>query len=40
MFVRQAALQFNLFTRREAPLDYMRHVIRKALSPVTIKEDE
>jgi 3-dehydroquinate dehydratase/shikimate dehydrogenase len=40
MFVRQAALQFNLFTGREAPLDYMRHVIRKALSPVTIKEDE
>jgi 3-dehydroquinate dehydratase / shikimate dehydrogenase len=40
MFVRQAALQFNLFTHREAPLDYMRHVIRKALSPVTIKEDE
>jgi 3-dehydroquinate dehydratase/shikimate dehydrogenase len=40
MFVRQAALQFNLFTRREAPLDYMRKVVRKALSPVTIKEEE
>jgi 3-dehydroquinate dehydratase/shikimate dehydrogenase len=40
MFVRQAALQFHLFTRREAPVDYMRGVVRRALSPVTIKEEE
>ena len=39
MFVRQAALQFQLFTGREAPLEFMRDVIRKALSPVTMKED-
>ena len=40
MFVRQAALQFQLFTGREAPLEYMRGVIRRALSPIAIKEQE
>jgi 3-dehydroquinate dehydratase/shikimate dehydrogenase len=40
MFVRQAALQFKLFTGQEPPIDYMRNVIRRALSPVTIKEEE
>ena len=39
MFVRQAALQFNLFTGREAPIECMREVIQRALSPVAIKED-
>jgi 3-dehydroquinate dehydratase/shikimate dehydrogenase len=38
MFLRQAALQFKLFTGREPPLDAMRAVIKKALSPVTIRE--
>jgi 3-dehydroquinate dehydratase/shikimate dehydrogenase len=40
MFIRQAALQFKLFTGREAPLDYMRSVIRRAISPVALKEEE
>ncbi len=39
MFVRQAALQFKLFAGQEPPIDYMRDVIRRALSPVTIKEE-
>src|SRR5437764_7496512 len=40
MFVRQAALQFKLFTGREAPLDVMRKVVKRALSPVTVKAVE
>ena len=40
MFVRQAALQFKLFTGVEPPLDEMRRVIKRALSPVMIKETE
>jgi 3-dehydroquinate dehydratase/shikimate dehydrogenase len=40
MFVRQAVLQFKLFTGREAPLDYMTRVVRRALSPVAIREEE
>lgn len=40
MFVRQAALQFKLFTGQEPPLDLMRKVVRRAFSPVTIKEEE
>lgn len=39
MFVRQAAIQFQLFTGRESPLELMRSVIKKALSPVTIREE-
>ncbi len=35
MFVRQAALQFELFTGRDAPLDVMTARLRKALSPLT-----
>jgi 3-dehydroquinate dehydratase/shikimate dehydrogenase len=40
MFVRQAALQFKLFTGKEPPLDYMRNVVRRALSPVAIRDEE
>ncbi len=40
MFVRQAALQFKLFTGREPPLELMRKVVKKALSPVVIKDEE
>ncbi len=40
MFVRQAALQFQLFTGREPPLAVMRRVVKRAISPITIREDE
>ena len=40
LFVRQAALQFQLFTGREAPVELMRKVVKRALSPVTIREEE
>jgi 3-dehydroquinate dehydratase/shikimate dehydrogenase len=40
MFVRQAALQFQLFTGREAPLELMRTVVKNALSPVVIREED
>jgi 3-dehydroquinate dehydratase/shikimate dehydrogenase len=40
LFVRQAAHQFRLFTGREAPLDLMRKVVKRALSPVVIKDEE
>ena len=40
MFVRQAALQFQMFSGQEAPIDFMRTTIRKALLPVTQKPDE
>jgi 3-dehydroquinate dehydratase/shikimate dehydrogenase len=40
MFVRQAALQFRLFAGREAPLDLMRDVVKRALSPVAIRDDD
>jgi 3-dehydroquinate dehydratase/shikimate dehydrogenase len=39
-FIRQAALQFEQFTGRPAPVDLFRKVIRKALSPVLIKDEE
>jgi len=39
MFVRQAALQFQLFTGKEAPLDLMRSVVKKALSPITMHDE-
>jgi 3-dehydroquinate dehydratase/shikimate dehydrogenase len=39
MFVRQAALQVRLFTNREPPLEEMRKLVRRALSPVTIREE-
>jgi 3-dehydroquinate dehydratase/shikimate dehydrogenase len=34
MFVRQAMLQFFLFTRKEAPADLMREVLKRAIGPV------
>jgi 3-dehydroquinate dehydratase/shikimate dehydrogenase len=40
MFIRQAALQFGLFTGKEAPLDLMRTLVRRALSPVAIRDEE
>jgi len=40
MFVRQAALQFTLFTGKEPPLDLMRKTVRRALSPIHLGEDE
>jgi len=39
MFVRQAGLQFKLFTRIEPPLELMANVARRALSPVHVEED-
>jgi 3-dehydroquinate dehydratase/shikimate dehydrogenase len=39
MFVRQAALQFRLFTGKEAPHDLIRSVVQRALSPVTVREE-
>ena len=40
MFVRQAAAQFKLFTSKEPSLEYMRTVVRRALSPVSLKAPE
>jgi 3-dehydroquinate dehydratase/shikimate dehydrogenase len=37
LFVRQAALQFRLFTGREAPVELMRKAVKRALSPVAIR---
>ncbi len=39
MFVRQAALQFQLFTGKEPPLELMRTVVKKALSPIAMRDD-
>src|SRR5204862_3365359 len=40
MFVRQAALQFKLFTGRDAPMDLMEKIVRRALSPVAVRDEE
>jgi 3-dehydroquinate dehydratase/shikimate dehydrogenase len=40
LFVRQAGEQFRLFTGLEPPLDLMGRVLRRALSPVTLHDDE
>ena len=34
MFIRQAALQYKLFTGQEAPADMMREVFKRAIGPV------
>jgi 3-dehydroquinate dehydratase / shikimate dehydrogenase len=40
MFVRQAAMQFKLFTGQEAPLDLMYKLVKRALSPVVIRGED
>ena len=40
MFVRQAALQFQLFTGKEAPLELMRKVVKRALSPIAMRDED
>src|SRR5262249_32963798 len=40
MFVRQAALQFELFSGQPAPLELMTKVVRDALSPVRAVREE
>ena len=40
LFIRQASLQFQHFTGRSAPVDLFRKVVRRALSPITIKDEE
>jgi 3-dehydroquinate dehydratase/shikimate dehydrogenase len=40
MFVKQAALQFRLFTGQEAPLALMEKTVRRALSPVALREED
>lgn len=40
LFVRQAALQFDLFSGKKAPFDLMYKTAKRALSPVVIREDE
>jgi len=39
MFVRQAAMQFELFTGQPADVEAMREILRRALSPLTYKDD-
>jgi shikimate 5-dehydrogenase len=36
MFIRQAMLQFYLFTRQEAPAELMREVLKKQIGPVRV----
>ncbi len=40
MFVRQAALQFELFAGQAAPFELMTKCVRRALSPVHMADDE
>lgn len=39
-FLRQAALQFKLFTGQNAPLEVMERVVRRSLSPVRTRQGE
>lgn len=40
MFVRQAALQFELFTGKKPSLEEMREVLRRALSPLNLRHQD
>jgi 3-dehydroquinate dehydratase/shikimate dehydrogenase len=40
MFVRQAGLQFRLFTGQAAPLELMDKIVRRELSPVSVKDTD
>ncbi len=40
MFVRQAALQFKMFTGKEPPIELMTNLVRRALSPVNYAKAE
>ena len=40
MFIRQAAAQFRLFTGQEAPLELLRSIVKRALSPSALPEEE
>ncbi|MBY0228555.1 MAG: type I 3-dehydroquinate dehydratase [Gemmataceae bacterium] len=40
LFVRQAALQFEYFLGERAPIDLFRKVVRRALSPVALRDEE
>ncbi len=40
LFVRQAAQQFRLFTQREAPIELMRKAVKRALSPVALRDED
>jgi 3-dehydroquinate dehydratase/shikimate dehydrogenase len=40
LFIYQAALQFEHFTGRKAPVELFRKVIRRALSPVLIRDED
>ena len=39
MFIRQAALQFKLFTGKDAPLDVMTSAVRRAISPIALRDE-
>jgi 3-dehydroquinate dehydratase/shikimate dehydrogenase len=40
MFVRQAGLQFRMFTGKEPPLELMTQLVRRALSPINYAKQE
>jgi 3-dehydroquinate dehydratase/shikimate dehydrogenase len=40
LFIRQAALQFQYFTGHAAPVALFRSVVRKALSPVAVRDED
>jgi 3-dehydroquinate dehydratase/shikimate dehydrogenase len=40
MFVRQAELQFGILTNRDPPADSVRPLVKRALSPITVFDDE
>ncbi len=40
LFVRQAALQFELFGGKKAPFELMYQTAKRALSPVVLRDEE